>query len=117
LARSGRVVIDPVKKTVQMVLEDGTWHTVKPKEPETYNLVQFKQSVITVDPTQVFPREGPTKNESEMTIAELKTRMADLESRKLHPHTAIMAWQKKFSIPAACLVFTLIALGLGVTNR
>jgi LPS export ABC transporter permease LptG len=43
--------------------------------------------------------------------------MADLEAQKLHPHTAIMAWQKKFSIPAACLVFTLIALGLGVTNR
>ena len=52
-----------------------------------------------------------------MTIAELKARMAQLEGQRLHPHTAIMAWQKKFSIPAACLVFTLIALGLGVTNR
>ena len=28
-----------------------------------------------------------------------------------------MAWQKKYSIPAACLAFMLVALGLGVSNR
>ena len=52
LARRGRVVIDAAKKTVQLVLEDGTSHSVKPQEPEGYHPVQFRQSVITVDPSQ-----------------------------------------------------------------
>src|SRR5258706_10239010 len=52
-----------------------------------------------------------------MTIPELKVRMAELQKQGFHPHTAIMSWQKKFSIPAACIVFMLIALGLGVSNR
>jgi LPS export ABC transporter permease LptF/LPS export ABC transporter permease LptG len=117
LARRGRVIVDAAKKTVQLVLEDGTSHSVKPQEPERYQLLKFQQSVITIDPTSVFPREGPSKNEPEMTIPELKVRMAELERQGLHPHTAIMAMQKKFSIPAACIVFTFIALGLGVSNR
>jgi LPS export ABC transporter permease LptF/LPS export ABC transporter permease LptG len=117
LARRGRVVIDAAKRTVQLVLEDGTSHSVKPQEPDRYQLLTFQQSVITIDPTSVFPRAGPAKNEQEMTIAELKTRMAQLESQGLHPHTAIIFWQRKFSIPVACIAFTLIALGLGVSNR
>ena len=53
----------------------------------------------------------------EMTIAELKADMAELRKQNIYPHNQIMAWQKKFSIPAACLAFMLIALGLGVSNR
>jgi len=117
LARKGRVLIDAGKKTVQLVLEDGTSHSVKLNEPDRYQLLQFQQTVITVDPNSVFPREGPVKGDREMTIAELKARMAELERAHTFPHNQIMEWQKKFSIPAACLVFTAIALGLGVSNR
>ena len=80
LAKRGRVLIDSVKRTVQLVLLDGTSHNVKPQEPERYQLLQFQQSVITVDPSSVFPREGPTKNEPEMTVAELKARMTETGS-------------------------------------
>lgn len=117
LAKRGRILIDPAKKTVQMVLEDGTSHSVKPSEPDRYQLLQFRQSVLTIDPNSVFPREGPTKGDPEMTIAELKARMAELEAEGKFPHNQIMYWQQKFSIPVACLVFTLVALGLGVSNR
>ena len=117
LARKGRVLIDSAKKVVQLVLQDGTSHSVKLSEPDRYQLLQFKQTVITVDPNTVFPREGPLKGDREMTIAELKARMAELERQHLFPHNQIIEWQKKFSIPAACLVFAMIALGLGVSNR
>ena len=43
--------------------------------------------------------------------------MAELQAQNIYPHNQIMAWQKKFSIPAACLAFMLVALGLGVSNR
>jgi LPS export ABC transporter permease LptG len=117
LAKTGRVLIDTPKKSVHLVLEDGTSHSVKLSEPDRYQLLQFKQTVITVDAASVFPREGPVKGDREMTIAELKARMAELERDHLFPHNQIIEWQKKFSIPAACLVFTMVALGLGVSNR
>ena len=117
LAERGRILIDSSRKTVQMVLEDGTSHSVKPSEPDRYQLLQFRQTVISLDPHSVFPREGPTKGDPEMTIAELKARMAELQANGKFPHNQIMYWQQKFSIPVACLVFSLVALGLGVSNR
>ena len=117
LAKRGRLLLDQTKRTVQLVLEDGTSHSVKLQEPEKYQLVRFAQTVISIDPDSVFPRAGPVKGDPEMTIAELKARMADLMSQNLYPHNQIMAWQKKYSIPAACLVFMLVALGMGVSNR
>ena len=60
---------------------------------------------------------GPMKGPTEMTIAELKDEMADLRKQNIYPHNQIMAWQKKYSIPAACLAFMLVALGMGVSHR
>ena len=57
------------------------------------------------------------KGYTEMTIAELKAEMADLLKQNIYPHNQIMAWQKKYSIPAACLAFMLVALGMGVSHR
>ena len=73
--------------------------------------------MLSIDPESVFPRQGPMKGLMEMTIAELKDDMAELRAQNIHPHNQIMAWQKKYSIPAACLAFMLVALGLGVSNR
>ena len=117
LARKGQLLLDEGKRTVQVVLEDGTTHSVKMQEPDKYQLVKFAQTVISIDPDNVFPRTGPTKGFPEMTIAELKTSMAEARQQHLFPHNQIMAWQKKFSIPAACIAFMLVALGMGVSNR
>ncbi len=57
------------------------------------------------------------KGYTEMTIAELKAEMAGLLKQNIYPHNQIMAWQKKYSIPAACLAFMLVALGMGVSHR
>ena len=57
------------------------------------------------------------KGYTEMTIAELRSEMAELRKQNIYPHNQIMAWQKKYSIPAACLAFMLVALGMGVSHR
>ena len=57
------------------------------------------------------------KGYTEMTIAELKKEMGEFKAQNIYPHNQIMAWQKKYSIPAACLAFMLVALGLGATNK
>jgi lipopolysaccharide export system permease protein len=116
-AKKGRLLLDESKRTVQMVLIDGTHHSVNLDEPEKYEQGTFAQTMLVIDPESVFPRTGPMKGASEMTIAELKADMADLRKQNIYPHNQIMAWQKKYSIPAACLAFMLVALGMGVSHR
>lgn len=115
LVRHGRVVLDARRRTVEMVLEDGTRHVANPDG--TYQVVKFARQVVSVNPDVVFPRGGPTKGDPEMTIAELRERAAELEREGMSSHNQIMAIHRKFAIPVACLVFGVIGLALGATNR
>ena len=115
LARHGRVVIDREQKTVEMVLEDGARHTAD--AAGKYEVFQFKQLLLRLNPEAVFPREGPTPGAREMSIPQLRARAAELEAQGIYPHSELFEIQKKFSIPFACLVFGLIGLALGASNR
>ena len=117
LAQRGRMVIDTERRTVDMVLEDGAMHSVNLQQPDQYRVTEFRQTIVSLNPDAVIPRQGPLKGDREMTIAELRERIVDLQREGVSPHNQIIAIQQKFSIPVACLVFALIALGLGVTNR
>ena len=58
LVRHGRVILDPKKRTVEMVLEDGTRHVAN--ADGTYQVVKFDRQVVSVSAESVFPRGGPT---------------------------------------------------------
>ena len=111
------MLVDEGKRSVALILEDGTQHGVNVREPEKYNFGKFDRTMLVIDPDTIFPRGGPLKGPTEMSIAELQVEMADLKSKNIYPHNQIMAWQKKYSIPAACIAFMLVALGMGVSNR
>jgi LPS export ABC transporter permease LptG/LPS export ABC transporter permease LptF len=128
-ATRGELRIDNVKRQVQIVLTDGQSHVISSQEPEKYETTKFERSALTLDPSTIFPREGPLKGDREMTIAELQQRIAEMDRQRAQAHRTgasdapfsthnqIMAIQQKFSIPIACLVFAIIALPLGVTTR
>jgi LPS export ABC transporter permease LptG len=78
---------------------------------------QFERLVIGLDPERYFPRQGPQKGVNELTIAELRARATDLVGQGLSPHNELIKIHQKFSIPVACLVFGLIGIALGATNR
>ena len=115
LARRGRVVIDRTARTVEMVLEDGARHTAD--GTDKYEVFQFDRLLLSLNPESVFPRQGPPLGAREMSIPQLRQRAAELEAEGIVPHSELFEIQKKFSIPFACLVFGLIGLGLGVSNR
>ena len=115
VARHGRVAIDRQKRTVEMLLESGARHTID--EKGVYEVFQFERLVISLDSETYFPRQGPQKGVNELTIAELRQRIAELEREGQSPHNERMKIQQKFSIPVACLVFALIGIALGATNR
>jgi LPS export ABC transporter permease LptG len=79
--------------------------------------VRFGEIVLSLDPESVFPRAGPARGEREMSIAELRARADTLVQGGHSPHNPLMEVHKKFSIPAACLVFALIGVALGASYR
>ena len=93
----------------------GARHTTDPKG--AYEVFQFDRLVIGLDPETYFPRQGPQKGVNELTIAELRQQIAELERQGQSPHNELMKIHQKFSIPVACLVFGLIGIALGATNR
>jgi LPS export ABC transporter permease LptG/LPS export ABC transporter permease LptF len=115
LAKNGRVVIDRERRSVQVLLEHGTEHTAD--AAGMYKASRFDRVLLTLNPDTMFPKGGVSKGDREMSIAELRARAEEIRSTGQFPHNQLFEIHKKFSIPAACLVFALIGLALGATNR
>ncbi len=115
LARHGRAVVNREAKTVEMVLEDWTRHEADPSGE--YRVFRGAHMVLNLNPAGMFPSGGVAKGLREMSVPELRARIDSMREAGVSPHTEVFEFHKRFSIPAACLVFGLIGLALGATNR
>ena len=116
MANRGRIVIDRAQQAVQLRLENGAEYSVgKPGQSAVYQFAG--ELTVPLDPKTVFQRQELPRTVTEKSIAELR---ADAERKLLKegysPHPEIMYTQQKFSIPAACLVFGVIGLALGLSS-
>jgi LPS export ABC transporter permease LptF/LPS export ABC transporter permease LptG len=116
VAKTGHLVLDRVKRTVELVLENGTQHTTSRDQPEQYHTDAFESTVIRVDPESIFPRTQIVKGDNEKTIAELRQTIAENTARQAPSNSQRYTIQQKFSLPAACLVLALIGVALGASN-
>jgi LPS export ABC transporter permease LptG/LPS export ABC transporter permease LptF len=114
LAESGRLVVDRDKRTVDLVLVNGTsYRTTAPGHTDTVRFTA--ETVLGLNPEEVFPKINVAPGVNEKTIAELQQDAAWKAAQGQSPHPEVIAIQQKFSIPAACLVFAIIGLALGIT--
>ena len=116
VAKSGRLLLDPDKRTVELVLENGTQHTTSRDHPDEYDANAFESTVIRVDPDTIFPRTQIVKGDNEKTIAELRRTIAENTAHNAPSQSQLYTIQQKFSLPVACLVLALIGVALGATN-
>jgi LPS export ABC transporter permease LptG len=117
LAKRGRMVIDRQAQTIHMVLEDGERHTTKLEDPAAYEVAKFKSTILALDASTVFPRQGPQRGERELAVEDLAALAAELEANGQSPHRPIMEIHKKFSVPLACFVFAVLGVALGASHR
>lgn len=115
VARHGRAVVNRDAKTVEMVLDEWTQHQVD--AGGEYRVFRGNNIVLNLSPEGMFPTGGVQKGLREMSVPELRARIGVMRERGDSPHNEIFELQKRYSIPAACLVFGLIGLALGATNR
>ena len=113
-AERGRLVIDRAKRTVDLVLENGTRHTTG-KAGETDTLRFERELLVGLNPEAVFPQVSIQRGPNEKSIPELRAEAARKVSQGISPHPEIIALQQKFSFPVACLVFGVIGLAVGLS--
>jgi LPS export ABC transporter permease LptG/LPS export ABC transporter permease LptF len=118
VASRGRLILDRDKQRVDLVVADGTRYlTGREGQSQVYRF--FSEIFITLPADQVFGRQQIPRTVTEKTVADLR---ADWETKlnrregALSPHPEIIYIQQKFSIPAACLVFAIIGLALGLSS-
>jgi len=116
VAARGRLVIDQKARSVDLTLEDGSSHRADPKDPSKYEVQRFRTQTVKLDANDVFPKTEVMHGAPEMTIAELQAEIAKKKALNQSPHNEVMYLHQKFAFPAACLVFGLLALSLGVSN-
>ena len=116
MARHGRLVLDREKRTVDLILQDGTQYANSGpggRETQTYRFP--KELIVALDPQTVFPRMELQRGVNELRIADLQKQIAQKLRAGLPAHAEIIAIQQKFSFPVACFVFAVIGLALGLT--
>ena len=117
VAEWGRVAVDEERRTVAVTLRNGERHRVDPAVPAAYEVHRFDELTIQLDGSSLFPDGGSARAVNELSIRELREEAAAMRAAGTSPHQPIMAIHEKFSIPVACIVFVLLAVGLGASSR
>ena len=116
MARHGLLRLDQGKRTVELLLEDGTRYSSSGAGKENTTFRFQDQLIVKLDPESVFPRIELVRGTNELTIPDLRKEAAAKIKAGLSPHPEILAIQQKFSFPFACLVFGIIGVALGLST-
>ncbi|KMY66729.1 hypothetical protein AAU61_16700 [Desulfocarbo indianensis] len=106
-AREGRIT---------MRLYDGTIHGVS-QDLKKAQTAEFETYDISLDASGLMTARRTTKHEKEMYLGELLAEMAKQPPGSKKLYLMQMELHKKFSLPFACFVMSLIALPLGTHSR
>ena len=118
LARRGALELEEAEGRLWLRLDDAVTHHTAP-DARGYDRASYRTQRVLLDdtnPKERFAKTRPDKQLREMTLGELVHRARTAKDEIL----ARLSWvevHKKFSFPAACLVFGLVGLPLGVVNR
>jgi lipopolysaccharide export system permease protein len=101
---------------ITMRLYEGTIHGVSPdlKKAQT---AEFETYDIGLDASGLLSAQRTSKHEKEMYLDELLAEMAKQKPGSKKLYLLQMELHKKFSLPFACFVLSLIALPLGTHTR
>ena len=121
LARSGQLVIDKARKSVGLELREGIMHSFDPADPGGgYVWESFRSGYFPLPFAELFPTIPLAKGDREMTMGELKDRSAALQKagkKRIEWGPYDVEYHKKLAIPAACVVFGLLGLGLSLGSK
>jgi LPS export ABC transporter permease LptF/LPS export ABC transporter permease LptG len=114
-AHEGRLLSDDVNRRVTLRLLDGSIHETSPTALQKYREVRFGLYDITLVLENTLVKQGGTpKGDREMTLTELRQATGDTTRHKGNANPYLVEIHKKFAIPAACVVFSVLGVPLGI---
>jgi len=117
MARKGEMWPAPDLKSAWLRLTDGYSFRFNLSQPETIAFDQFKRQEQLVDLKNLLPPVSLEKKYREKSLEELLADQRKIKAGRNKNRRELLAIQaelnKRISLPAACLVFVFLGLGLG----
>lgn len=120
VAEWGEVRVDEAGERVVLDLTDAYTHEVDLNNPDRYRVHHYDRLELVLEDRFTSSRRAEimaAKGVRELSLLELRQRVADPDASAEAHNLARVEIHKKFAIPAACLVFGLVGLPLGFNNR
>ncbi len=112
-ASEGNFASDQDSMKLILQLKDGTIHRVEDKM-DRYQLLSFHTYEIIIDMGRGNGDVSVKKEPREMSIEELKKRIASLKKENKESYAEDVEIQTKYSLPFSCIVFGLFGAPLGI---
>ena len=113
IAKIGLLVPNEDAKTVTLRLLDGTIYGVGGSE-NAFQKTDFTVYDVSLNLTNIGEMRPKEKDPKEMTLAELRRRIADRYAQHQPANEEEIELHRKFSIPFACVVFMLVGIPLAI---
>ncbi|MBV9496828.1 MAG: LPS export ABC transporter permease LptG, partial [Acidobacteria bacterium] len=117
-AENGNLSIVKSTRQVWLNLNQAETHIWDPKKADRYDLNRNATQRILLPDKNIVDNTSIARSLRELDLRQLLSQARDLKHGD--PDTYRLAWveiHKKFSIPFACIVFGVLGLPLGITNR
>ena len=112
IAQGAQVVAGAEQNQIELHLGNGSTHEYDPRDPRRYNVTTFGESEIPVEISS--PVTGPKTvalSDAERSVSQL------LAVRGANSRDARVEFHRRIAFPAACLVFALLGVPIGVRPR
>ncbi|MCL6565200.1 MAG: LPS export ABC transporter permease LptF [Acidobacteriia bacterium] len=108
LAEEAALVADRPLRRIALHLKNGSIHEYSQREPDRYSISTFGENSLSLELGNGIPVRVRRPKIAELHTEHLhaRARTGDLEAR--------IEWHRRLAFPAACLVFALLAVPVGV---
>ncbi|GAB7026989.1 LPS export ABC transporter permease LptF [Geotalea toluenoxydans] len=113
MAGHGTINADHASRSVRLHLAGGSIHRTAGREG--YRLVQFSDYDLHINLSQAS--QSVKRDERDMSLAELRTNWNSNSFDNKGRLEMRLEYHRRFSLPFACLIFTLVGMPLGIQNQ
>lgn len=117
LAKEGRLDVNYETKKATLYLTEGTVHSYLLDNPERYSLTTFSNFEEEIDAQSLFVSIKREKRVREKDIKELFQSVKKFKPNTSEHNSYWVEIHKKFALPFACLIFSILGLPLGISTR
>jgi LPS export ABC transporter permease LptF/LPS export ABC transporter permease LptG len=112
IADDAQVISNPSQREIELRLGSGSTHEYDPRHPDQYNVTTFGETDIPVDVSgATSPLKGSALSVAEQSVGAL------LSDSGPGWRASRVEFQRRVAFPAACLVFALLGVPMGVRPR